>query len=308
MSQNLQSTVLTGAKQTMAAWSRVIESREDVPAVYKNCFDEHFGSDSHFPYVILTPPLDKFARKTTEKLVCDAGDAIYIFERNGSQIDASCYPYRDIYGMEMGIILLDSWLTIRGKTSQGQVSVATIQFNTTSMRHFASILNKLRSAPQAVDEAQIAIEKDKFDYLSAINFKFMNYGRESLIPGETVLQILLQPEIRRPLWTIFGKTFYKTVSLAHLAIITDRELILIRDAERSRKSQLSRYGGVWQFFPLSCLDTLTLLENADKRLTLSIQCRSGQTIEKLFEASRQPELEQFCSQLQTLIDSLHATV
>ena len=308
MSQNLQSTVLTAARQTMAAWSRVIESREDIPAVYKSCFDQHFGSDSSFPYVILTPPLDKFSRRTTEKLICDTDKAIHIFERNGHQIEVSNYPYRDIYGVELGIILLDSWLTISGKTSQEQVCDLTIQFNTTSLRHFVPILNKLRSVPKAVDEAQIAVERDKFDHLSAINFKFMNYGRESLIAGETVLQILLQPEIRQPLGTVFGRTFYKTVSPAHLAITTDRELILIRDVERSKRSEVSRYGGIWQFLPLSCLDALTLSEGSNQRFTLSIQYHSGQTIEKLFEESHQQELEQFCSQLKALIDSTHATV
>lgn len=305
MSQNLQSTFLTAARQTMAAWSRVIESRDEIPPIYRNRFDERFHGNTPFPYVILTPSLDKFARKTTEKLVCDDGNAIHIFERNGSEIDTSCYPYRDIYSVELGIILLDSWLTISGRTSQGQVNASTIQFNTTSLRYFTSILNKLRSAPSFVDQTQLTVERDKFDYLSTTDFKFMNYGRESLIPGETVLQILFQPEICQPLLSLFGRTFHKTIALAHLAVITDRELILIRDVELSRKSQISRYGGVWQYIPLFDLDMPAYSETASDRLTLSIRCRSGKTIEKIFEASRQPELEQFCSRLRTQIERAH---
>ncbi len=305
MSHNLQSTVLTGARQTMAAWSKVIESHEDIPVVYRSYFDKYVGNEQSFPHVILTPPLDKFPRTTTEKLICDTDDVIYIFERHGNQITASSYSYRDICEVELGIILLDSWLTLSGKTSQGEAGFSTIEFNTASMRHFATILNKLRSAPQVMDKAQFTAEKDKFDHLSAVNFKFMNYGRESLIPGETVLQILLQPEIRQPLWTLFGKTFYKIISLAHLTILTDKELILIRDTERGKASQISRYGGVWQFIPLSCLASWTLSESANERLTLSIRCHPGKTIEKIFEVSSQLELEQFCSQLQALIKSVH---
>jgi hypothetical protein len=307
MSQRLQShsTVLTAARQTMAAWSKLLESPNDIPTVYKSYFDKTFGKDQRFPYVILTPSLDKFPRKTTEKLICDSDDSIHIFERNGDRIVASSYPYRDICGVELGIILLDSWLTISGKTSQGEAGVTTIEFNTTSLRHFADILNKLRSAPPLVNPGQVAVEKEKFDHLAEVNFKFMNYGRESLLPGEIVLQVLLQPEIRQSLWSVFGKAFYKIISLAHLTVLTDRELILIRDSERNKASQISRYGGVWQYLPLSCIESLTLSEPANNRLVLSIQCKPGKTIEKLFEISSRSELEQFCSRLRTLIPSVH---
>ncbi len=309
MPRNLHSpsTALTAARQTMAAWSKVIECREDIPVFYKHEFDRYFESARRFPYVVLTPSLDKYPRNTNEKLACDSGDSIYIFEKDGDHIETVCFPYRDICDVELGIILLDSWLTISGKTASGKMDTCTLAFNTTSLRHFAGILNKLRSAPEVIDSAQLARERDKFDYLSAVNFKFMNSGRESLLPGETVLQILFQPEIRQPLLTLFGRLFYKTISPAHLAAITDRELILIRDAERGRKSQISRYGGVWQYLPLSCIDRLTLSETAEERSLLSIQCNSGKTIEKLFEASNRAELQQFCAQLQTLIDRAHAS-
>jgi len=309
MSQDSQSenTVITGARQTMAAWSKVIESREDIPSVYRNIFHRHFDSRQHFPYVILTPPLDKFLRKTTEKLVCDTDDAIYVFERDGNRIDASRYAYRDIYGVEVGVVLLDAWLTISGKTSAGEAGLSTIEFNTTSLRYFEPILKKMRPAPKPVDKAVLAAERDKFDSLATANFKFMNYGRESLIPGETVLQILLQPEIRQSLLTMFGKTFYKTLSPAHLTVVTDRELILIRDVERGRKAT-DRYGGVWQYMPLHRLDSVNLSEAPNDRLTLSIHCQPGRTIEKLFESSSKPELETLCSRLQSLIRRSNATL
>lgn len=293
---------MTGAAQTMAAWSKVIESREEIPAIYKNCFEQFIGREQSFPHVVLTPSLNKFPRKTTEKLICDIGDAIYIFEkRNGNQISATSYLYSDICEVELGIVLLDSWLTIGGKTSLGEPGVSKIEFNTTSLRHFQSILSKLRPSPKVMDKIQVEAQKDKFNSLSTTNFKFMNYGRESILPGESVLQFLLQPEIRQPRWTVFGRTFYKTISLAHFSIITDRELILIRDAERNAESKISRYSGVWQYIPLHCISSVKIFEAANQRLTLSIQCHSGKTIEKPFESSKQPELQQFCSLLQTLI-------
>lgn len=309
MSQHLQghTDVLTGARQTMTAWSKVIESREDIPAIYKSYFDKHFDSEAQFPYVIWTPILEKFLRKTTEKLICDTADALHVFEKIGNHIDVKCYPYRDMYGSEVGIVLLDSWLTISGRTSLGEAATSKIEVNTTSMRYFAGILKKVRPVLQGTDEKQFTSEKDKFNALSTVNFKFMNYGRDSLIPGETVLQILLQSEMRQPLLTLFGKTFYKNLSPAHLCILTDHELILIQDNERVKESKISRYGGVWQYIPLYCVESLTLSESDDHGLILSIHCRPGREIEKRFEISSRAELEQFCTQLQRLSQSARRT-
>jgi hypothetical protein len=309
MSQNLQgqSTVWTAARQTMAAWSKLIESREDIPVVFITHFDNTFDGEQRFPLVIWTPALERFPRKTTEKLICDTRDALYIFEKNEDQIDLTCYGYRDLYGSEVGIVLLDSWLTIRGKTSGDDASVSTIEFNTTSTRYFATILDKLRPFPRTMDKMQIAAEKDKFNALSRTNFKFMNYGRESLVPGETVLQFLLQEEIRQPIFTIFGKTFYKTLSLTHLSIITDKELILIQDTGSGRETRASRYGGIWQYIPLHCIDSVSLSEVVNERLTLSIRCQPDKMIEKLFDISNLPELQQFCFELQLLTERAHST-
>lgn len=309
MSQNVQSqsTALTGARQTMSAWSKLIESPEDIPAIYKTCFEKHFGSEQAFPYVILTPALDNHTHKITEKLVCDTADRLYVFEKNGDRIDTNCYPYQEIYSSEVGSILLYSWLTIRGKTSEGEPSVSTIEFNTTSKRYFESVLNKLRPAFETMDETQIAAEKDKFNSLSDINFKFMNHGRESLLPGETVLHFLLQSELRQPLFTIFDKTFYKTLSLTHMAVVTNRELILICDTGNTKEQRSDRYGGIWQYIPLRYIDSVSLSEVVDDKLTLSIHCQPDRTIEKLFDISNLPNLQQLCFELQSLTERTRST-
>ena len=134
----------------------------------------------------------------------------------------------------------------------------------------------------------------------------MNYGRESLVPGEKVLQILLQPEIREPLWKILGKTFYKPVALAHLTILTDRELILIQDAQRKTESKKSEYGGTWQYIPLHCINSIQISKTSNERIVLSIQVQPNQTLDRLFEASSPPELEQLCARFQELVESVPA--
>lgn len=301
MSHN-QTPTMTGAAQTMSAWSKVPEARSAIPVIYQNTFDQYFSPEDDFPHVILTPALDKFPHQATEKLICDTGEMIHIFERQADHVIPTSYYYRDISFTELGIILLNSWLTLTGKTNQGESATSTIEFNTTSLRYFANLLKKLRPAITGTQE-MLDIERDKFNYLSPINFKFMNYGRESLIAGETVLQILLQPELREPSWTLFGHTFYKTVALAHLLVLTDHELILIHEAQRKTEFRKFEYGGTWQYIPLQYIASIQVSKSPNERLQLSIQAQPNQRIESLFEAAYATELEQLCIQFQELVKS-----
>jgi hypothetical protein len=302
MSPNLKSqlSLLTGAAQTMSAWSKVIESYDAVPEVYKSFLKPYSDDSQAFPYAILTPPLEKFLRKTTEKLIYDLNDAIHILERTGNQVVAKSYPYQTIRALEVGNILLNSWITISGVTSEGLSSSTTIEFNAASERHFAVFLNKIRPASLGADEAGLIVEKNKFDYLSGLNFKFMNYGRSSLVRGEKVIQIVLQPEIREPAWRLLGKTFYRTVSPAHLSILTDKELILIREDERAKEIKGVRYGGIWQYIQLRCIHSVSLTEPSNDLSTLVISLSPDETRQQIFEVSRRPELDEFRDKIEKL--------
>jgi len=289
-----QLSTLTGARQTMASWSKIIESYEAVPNIYKSYLKSYTGEGKIFPYTILSPALEKFLLKTTEKLVFERDDAIHILERAGNRIVEKSYPYKNVSLLEVGNILLSSWMVVSGITSEGVHSSSTIDFNAaTGERLFSVFLKKMRPASLDADESAFAAEKNKFDALADSNFKFMNYGRASLVYGEKVLQIILQPKIREPLWKFAGWTIHRTVSLAHLTILTDKELILIRDDERGEEIKGVKYGGVWQYIPLKSIRSITLVDAPNSRLSLTITLSSGDTIKKVFNVSRQPELEQF---------------
>jgi hypothetical protein len=293
---NSRNAVLTGAKQTMASWSKVIESYEDVPDLYKSFFETQIADKRQFPHMVLAPAIVKPQGKTTEKLIYDTVDDIHILERSGNQVIARSYPYRSVCSVEMGCILLDSWLTISGLTGTGEAGVSTIDYNTSSARHYATFINKLRPLSPGADKTQLSAEQDKFNYLSTLNFKFMNYGRSSLVYGETVSQILLQPEIRESVWAPLGDMFQCTISLAHLVILTNHELILIQDVhERGRKAQKANYGGIWQYIQLRNIRSVTWTETENDRLTLSIAISPDRKIERLFAMSSKAEVERLCA-------------
>ncbi len=304
MSEDIKNALsgLTGARQTMMSWSRRIESYEALPELYKDFFKAELADRSTFPYVVLIPPLDKSPAKTTEKLIIDREFAIQILEWTGSLVVAKSFSYPDLQILEMGNILLYSWITLKGVTTIGLESTALIEFNpATGDLLLAPFLNKMRPVSLVVAEADFLSERAKFDYLSLPNFKFMNFGRYSLVRGEKVSQIILQPEILEPAWKLLGWTFSRRVTTVHLTILTDDELILIREDERSPKVKGGRYGGIWQFLPLRSLISASLTGPSNGLLTLTLRLSAEETIQRQFADVSQPELERLCAKIQKLI-------
>jgi hypothetical protein len=152
-------------------------------------------------------------------------------------------------------------------------------------------------------ERELGMEKAKFDYLATENFKFMNFAIESLVNGEKVLQILWQPKISRPLVSIGRHVLYRaTVSVAHLLVLTDKEIILIKDDERSIDKRGVKYGGIWGYVPLKNVHSISLSDRADDLLGLSLTLSPGQRkLDILFEASRRREVVEFQSELEKMI-------
>jgi hypothetical protein len=227
-----------------------------------------------------------------------------VWERADTRVISKAYPMKSIYSLELGSVLLFSWLTISGLTSDGAVNSTTIAFNTVTRRFLSPFIKQLRPVPAIVDEADWQVELAKFDYLSSSYFKFMNYARESLVRGDKVIGSIMQPKIRKLIFTLFGQKFYRDFVLSHLALLTDREAIFIREDENSAeiKGKGERYGGVWQYIPLRNIAASEIIDSENGLLTLSMQLAvGGQWLYKTFEASSRKELEDFQRKLNQAI-------
>jgi len=99
-------------------------------------------------------------------------------------------------------------MTVSGVTSEGVAASSTVEFNTSTSRHFAPFLDKIRPPFNGTDETALSAERAKFDYLSLTSFKFMNFARESLVCGE---QVIYSSAARnpQPIATLFGWSFYR---------------------------------------------------------------------------------------------------
>ncbi len=302
MQKNMQGhdDLLTGEKQTREAWTRNIESYDEIPEIYRGAFNRLVPDHTQFPYTLLAPSLVKSLDRTTEKLIIDARGLLYVLEWNGSQVVEHSYPYQSIFSIELGNVLLSSWLTMYGLDGGGAASVLTIDFNTSTFPFYATLVDKIRLAKTGQSRTEFETEKDKFDYLSQSSFKLMNYGRESLICGERVIRILLQTEIKQPRWAILENRFERTVSPAHLTVLTDLELILIQDVSHERKASHAKYGGVWQYIPLRSIKAVAWHESENGWLTLLVTISPDKTIEKLFDPCHRNEIEQLCAEIQEI--------
>jgi hypothetical protein len=118
----------------------------------------------------------------------------------------------------------------------------------------------------------------------------MNYAKRSLLGGEKVIHTIFQPEIRASVWTGLGRTFYRTISPTHMSILTDQELIMIRENER--RGGDDKYGGIWDYIPLNKIVGISLHEKDDHLLVLSIQLPNGESLEYLFRDSLRQEANQ----------------
>lgn len=292
-----QVPLMTGTEQARLSWARKVESRDELPPVYQGFMDTLLKSEPVFPYAVLTPTYAGFLHRETEKLVFCLNDYLWLIERHRNELIPRKYRLADIHSVELGVILLDGWLKFSG-LMDGALVASRLRFNSVTDRLFMPFVERLRPSLTSRPDWNLDVERDKFDYLMNIDYKFMNYARRSLMPGETVLCPVLQPEIRARIVALFGHALYRTVSLAQIHILTDAEWIIIRDDEHAPASHdRSRYGGVWTYLPLSKIETVTVTARDRNLLDVSIRLPHDDQLTAIFAGSNRAEIDRFFDQL-----------
>jgi hypothetical protein len=276
---------LSHAEQTRRSWARALDSYAAIPGPYRDFFAPLQEAGRPFPYAVLTPTYEGFLHRAAEKLICDLGSEIAVLERSGGTCQVQCYPLAGISRVQVQTVLLYSRITISGRNRQGVHACSSVRFNTVTDYLFTPIVVKMRPA----GPAQPGAGPEVFADWATISFKLMNYARHSLLAGETVLQAILQPEIRTAVFRALGRTFFRTLSPAHATILTDRELITIREEQRLGGEE--RYGGTWDYIPLSQVVDLSTRSQEDGLLAWTVQLPGDERIELLFQAAARPQLD-----------------
>jgi hypothetical protein len=169
----------------------LVKSYQEIPSVFQDFFASFLSDGRDFPNAVLIPSYQGFNHRTTEKLVCELGIEIYVFERMENSFEAKCFTIDQISYVEVRAVLLDSLIKIIGMTKQGILTTPNIKFNTVPDYLFTPILERMRGVSASLtDKVQDSV-LEKFDHWVRLNYKFMNYTRSSLLPGEKVVHTIL---------------------------------------------------------------------------------------------------------------------
>ena len=283
---DIDNSHLSAAQQTRLSWTKFIPAYDQLPPAYQKDYDALFTVGSKFPYTLWTPGYADLLKPVPERLICCAEESMTIFEKRGEKIRNVSMKYDSINYIENGIVLLHSWLTIFGIDQNGETAAPSIRYNTVSEELLLPVIASLRAIPNLQSGSQLEVEKSRFNYLSNINFKFMNYCLQSIRNGDQVLKIMMQAEIRKEIVRILGKSFSKQVTPAHIFILTTDEIISIRNT-----GKVSTYGGIWNYIPRKNICSVSLANDDNGRFILGLQFQSGQQISMIYDESQKSEIE-----------------
>jgi hypothetical protein len=290
---------LTATEMTRLSWARKVDNYAALPEVYCPFVDAQLARRSDLPHAVLTPTFRGFLKQENEHLVFSLDEKLFILERSNEQIIPTVYPLEKINYVELGEILLHAWLKVSGVGANGERRVSTLKFNSVTDLYFNPFIQQIRCAAGASLPVDRKREITCFDCLENANFKFMNYARRSLLDGERVDSFVLQPEIIFPRLALGRWTLgHKTISPAHLCILTDRELIVVRDdPEGDRYRTHARYGGVWDFIPRRKISRITMQERGDGLMGLIIHMPLEDSLGLLFDEQRRADVEALVRQV-----------
>ncbi len=282
--------------QTMKSWAVEIKSPDDIPRAFKESFMSFVPKGKGMPYTVYSPPYKSNGIKTNSKLMFTWEDTIVVLTKNKSDIEAVAFQFSEVDHIEHGSLLLTSWIRLEGIGMNHKRTSVLVGFATVMDYLFLKFIYLLRDSYLLENQINVESEKSKFTYLIHDNFKFMNYAKQSIHGGETVLSNIYEPTIDLMHIELFGRVLYQRISPAYLLILTDQEVILIKDPDSKR---LSDYGATWTYLPLPLIQAMGLSYRDEKGyFSLMITLQSGEVIELLYRESNQTKMEEFMNLFQ----------
>jgi hypothetical protein len=281
-------------------WARPITSFAELPDAYRPFLDGLTSDQKEpLPYLVLTPTFKGIGRRMeAERLVGLAGEALHVIEQRDGRLISRQYPLHGRCRVERGVLLLHSWITVHGPGAGDQLESVTLRFNSVTDHLMAPFVAELRPQALAAAGQDLEAERERFNYLAQTHYKFYSHGRSSIRPGDRVQQVLLQPQLRSGQMGLFGYRLSRRISPAHLTILTDTELILIRDDESQFWMKGLAHGAIWNYIPRGLIREATLGASEADRLTMSIELPGGQAVQAIFGLSARAELDRLVSALQ----------
>ncbi len=291
---------LTASAQTKRSWARVADSLTSIPVYYQDQVNVIAAAHGCFPYTIVTPTYEGFLSVEREQVICAFPDKLYVLSNHSDHIDMQSVAYSKIAYMQHASVLLKSWLKlmfVEPVSSPGQV---VFRYNSASECCFRPLLKLMRPNCYGQHSPDVHIETQSLQYIGQLDYKMYNYAVSSLLPGQQVRSSLYQSAVQQELIRLPRVFLNRTISPAHLAILTDDELVLVSDGEHAKWHSHRRYGGIWTIIPLSKIDNIAVVGDSKGLLIVNYELVNGETLSRKFRIDNQAEVVQFTQEITSL--------
>ena len=287
---------------SMRGWARQLPSYEEIPPGFQAVFSK--PAASQFPYTILLPKeqLSLF-HKQNARLLCLYEDRLEIFEAVRDRSLSASYPLNAGISLEYGKILLNSWLKLHTASQS-----ITINFNSVTENLFKPVIDAIRPAITAEDSRHVLNNRQhvlsKLEFLRTINLKYFNMGIRSLMPGSKLLGFVYQPDILLTTLNFFNKPVFSKYLTCHLSLLTENELILIKESKRTKGKKEALYGVIFTFIPYQQIARCSF-ENTSGTTdcAMRITCSDNRLLRSEFSRDSAISLENFKVVLRRRIDA-----
>jgi hypothetical protein len=287
--------LLTAGAQTRLSWARSIHSWDELPEPYRAAVAS-IVVGGRLPAAVLTPAFPVHRDRTREHLVFRLADCLHVLQRHGSVVHATAHPISSLHAVVVGEVLLDGWLILRGRADDGSLASSALRFNAATMELLLPFIAAARPAPGPADAADPR-SHPKLAWLSARDFKFHGIAREVVRPGDRVIDLVFQPLVATrvpwlPVWL-----FRRTRTVAHLALLTAGELILVADTPYADRPDREHLGSIRTHVRLDGISGVELGEDVDGLVTLRLELPAGDHVAVIYEAEARAEVEQLLDNL-----------
>ncbi len=281
------------SQNTMSQWPIMVKRPEQIPDSFCEALDAEFGAA--WPYSVFIPPTKWDAAGKRPKVFTMVEDGIIYFEDMKTEVKQVFYPFKDILYVEIGRMLLSSWMTIHGMV-HGQYRQSTISYNTVRDDLFDPIIDKIREQISPDEALLEGHNGERLSDLKQLDLKFLNYTKQSLLPGEKIINIIYQPKAHDE----HGRSMETMPEHTHAVVLTDNELILIKEDNHQYKNVHSNYGVVKDFIPLNHISRLST-DTVESYLQMHVEVNEKDELDRVFTDDQSDRVKQLISKFKKLM-------
>lgn len=281
------------SQNTMSQWPVMVKRPEQIPDSFCEALDSQFGAK--WPYSVFIPPTKWDAAGKRPKVFSMLEDGVMYFEDMKTEVKQVFYPFKDILYVEIGRMLLSSWMTIHGMV-HGQYRQSTISYNTVRDDLFDPIIERIREEISPDESLLEGHNGEKLSDLKQLDLKFLNYTKQSLLPGEKIINIIYQPKVQEANERIMETLPEHT----HAVVLTDNELILIKEDNHKYKNVHSNYGVVKDFIPLNHIKDVSA-EALDSSLRMHVDLGDKDELDRMFTSEQSDRIHQLINKFKKIM-------